>query len=95
MKNSPGGRLRGWRARRCSSHASARQSQPGSACGQTAPGGAAGGKTGAGELSAPDAGDGQTNVRERHASRAAPMPILARRLRSSPGAAFSATGFAE
>jgi hypothetical protein len=55
MKKSPGGRLRGWRSRRCGSHASAWHSaEPGIARGQTAPGGTLGGKTGAGEANVPE-----------------------------------------
>ena len=73
MKRSPGGRRRGWRARRCSSHASARQSQPRIACGQT----------GAGDVSAPDTGDGQTNVRETSASRAAVGESVAAAMQSA------------
>ena len=65
MRNFPGGRLRCWRARRCSSHASARHSA------QTTPGETAAGKTGAGDMSALDTGAGETNARETSASRAA------------------------
>jgi hypothetical protein len=71
MKNSPGGRLRCWRARRCSKHPSARHSaEPGISRGQTTPGESVGGKTGAGDVSAPDTRAGDTNVRETGASRA-------------------------
>jgi hypothetical protein len=50
MKKSLRGRLRCWRARRCSSGASARHSaEPFIAQGQAAPGGTAGGTTGAHE----------------------------------------------
>jgi hypothetical protein len=53
VKNSLGGRLRCWRARRCGSDASARHSaEPGIARGQTAPGGTARGKTGPGDMTA-------------------------------------------
>jgi hypothetical protein len=75
MKKSPGGRLRGWRARRCSSHASARQSQHRIACGQA----------GAGDVSAPDTGDGQANVRETSASRAAAGESVAAAMQSAIG----------
>jgi hypothetical protein len=66
MRNAPGGRLRCWRARRCSSsRAPAKHSaEPGIAMGQTTPRETAGGKTGAGAVSAPDNGPGEINVRE-------------------------------
>ena len=85
MKNSPGGRLRGWRARRCGSRASDRPTQPGIACGQTRPGAAAGGQAGAGDVSAPDTGDGQANVRETSTSRAAVGDSVAAAMQSAIG----------
>jgi hypothetical protein len=76
MKNSPGGRLRCWRSRRYSSHASARHSaEPGSARGQSAPGGTVGGKTGAGE----------TNARETSASPAAVGESVAAAMQAAIG----------
>jgi hypothetical protein len=63
MKNFPGGRLRCWRSRTCSSRASARHSaEPGIARGQTAPGGTVGSKTRAGGISAPDTRAGETSA---------------------------------
>jgi hypothetical protein len=86
MKNSPGGRLRCWRSRRCSSHASARHSaEPGIAPGQTAPGGTIGVKTGAGGISAPDTRAGETNARETSASPAAVGESVAAAMQAAIG----------
>jgi hypothetical protein len=69
MRKSAGGRLRCWRIRRGTGHASARHSpEPGIAAGQTAPGGTATGPTAAGELSIPGVMAGEANVRETSAS---------------------------
>ena len=52
MKDSPLGRLRGWRSRKCSSQESARRSaEPRSARGQAPPSGSAAGQTNAQETS--------------------------------------------
>jgi hypothetical protein len=65
MKNSPRGRLSGWRSRRCGSHHSAGHStDPGIARGQTTPGGTVGGKAGAGETKAREINPSQAAVRE-------------------------------
>lgn len=67
MKNPPGGRLRGWRSRRCGNHASARHAPgPGTTQDQTSPDGTVAGETGSGEISASEA-----RARETGASRAA------------------------
>jgi hypothetical protein len=72
MKKSPSGRLRCWRARRRSSHASARRSaEPGMAVGQTVPCGAVGGKIVAGDMSAADTRAAEANARQTSANRAA------------------------
>ena len=72
MKNSPGRRLRCWRARWRSSHASARHcAEPCAAQGQLTPGKAVCGQTGAGDLSSPDTAAGENNAPETTASRAA------------------------
>ena len=81
MKNSPGGRLRCWRARRCSSHPSARHSaEAGIARRQTAPGG----RTGAGGSLA-DARAGETNARETSASPAAVGESVAAAMQAAIG----------
>jgi hypothetical protein len=86
MKNSPCGRLRGWRARRCGSHASARhRAEPGAARGQIAPGWTLGGKTAAGDTSAPDTRAGQTNARETSASPAAVGESVAAAMQAAIG----------
>jgi hypothetical protein len=86
MKNSPGGRLRCWCARRCGSHASARHSaKPDIAEGLTAPDGIVGGKTGAGDMSAPGARAGETNVRDAGASRAAVGESVAAAMQAAIG----------
>lgn len=86
MNNSPGERLRCWRARRCSSHAAARHdADPGIARRQTAPGETAGGKTGAGPMSAPDPSAGETNARQTSASRAAVGESVAAAMQAAIG----------
>jgi hypothetical protein len=82
MKDSPGGRLAGWRSRRCSNHASARHgAEPGSPKARPTPSPAAPGNTGAGgfrasetragEARAGEARSGETEPRETGASPAA------------------------
>jgi hypothetical protein len=86
MKNSAGGRLSCWRARRCSSHARARHSaEPGIARGQTMPGGGAGDKTGADDMSAPDTRAGGTSARETSASRKAVGESVAAAMQAAIG----------
>ena len=86
MKNSPGGRLRGWRARRCGSGASVRHAaEPGIARGMASPGGAAVGKTGAGDVSAPDPRAGETEARQTSASRAAVGESVAAAMQAAIG----------
>jgi hypothetical protein len=86
MKTPPGGRLRSWRARRCSGHASARHSaEPGIARGQSAPGGTVGGTTGAGDMRAPDTRAGETDVRKTSASRAAVGEAVAAAMQAAIG----------
>jgi hypothetical protein len=86
MKNSPGGRLRCWHARRSGSHASARHNtDPDFARRQTAPGETAGGETAAGDASAPGTDAGETNVREASASRAAVGESLAAAMQAAIG----------
>jgi hypothetical protein len=69
MKKSPSRRLRCWRARRRSSHASARhRTEPGMAMGQTVPCGTVGGKIVAGDMSAADTRAGEAPSRETSAS---------------------------
>ena len=63
MKNSLSGRLRCWRARRCSSDAAARHSaEPGSARRRAAPAGTGGGKTGACDMRAAGTKEGKTSA---------------------------------
>jgi hypothetical protein len=70
MKNCLGGRLRYWRARRCSSAASARHSaEPDSAWGQTARGGTGGGKARARDRAAADIEGDKSDAPETGASR--------------------------
>jgi hypothetical protein len=86
MKNSPGQRLRCWRARRCSSHASARHdAEPGVARGQMTPGETVRGKPGAGDTSAPGPSAGETNVREPGESRFAVGDSLASAMQAAIG----------
>jgi hypothetical protein len=86
MKNSPRGRIRCWRARRCSSHVSAPDSaEPGIAQGQTVTGGTVGGITWAGDMSAPDTRAGETNVRETSASRTAVGESVAAAMQAAIG----------
>jgi|HubBroStandDraft_4_1064222.scaffolds.fasta_scaffold20351_3 hypothetical protein len=81
MKNSLSRRLRCWRGRRCSSHASARHNaEPGSALGHSAPGGTAGGGTGTGDISA-----ASTKADETSASRAAVGESVAAAMQAAIG----------
>jgi hypothetical protein len=81
MKNSLGGRLRCWRARRCTSQTSARRSaEPGIGQGRTAPGATAGGKTGPGDMCA--VGD---RADENSASRAAVGESVAAAMQAAIG----------
>lgn len=85
MKKSPGGRLRGWRSRRCS-HASAWPSaEPGIGRGQTAPGGTLGGKSGAGDVNVPGTSAGEANVRGTSASPAAVGESVAAAMQAAIG----------
>ena len=86
MKYFPGRRLRCWRSRRCSSHASARHSaEPGIAWGQAAPSGIAGGQTRAGDTSVPGTRAGETNAREAGASLAAVGESVAAAMQAAIG----------
>jgi hypothetical protein len=81
MKNSLSGRLRCWRARRCSSHTSIRHSaEPGSTQGRTAPGGTTGGKSAADDMSAASTGAGEAS-----ASRAAVGESVAAAMQAAIG----------
>ena len=85
MKNSPGGRLPGWRSRRRSRHGSARHAEPGAARGQTTLGGPGGGTTWAGDMSAPDTTAGETDVPETSASLAAVGESVAAAMQAAIG----------
>jgi hypothetical protein len=86
MKNSAGGRLSCWRARGCSSNASARHSaEPGIARGQTMPGGGASDKTGPDDMSVPDTRAGRTSARETSPSQAAVGESVAAAMQAAIG----------
>jgi hypothetical protein len=86
MKNSPGWRLRSWRARTCGSEASARHSaDPGVARGRTASGATAGGKTGAADMGAARTKAAETNVRDTSASRASAGESVAAAMQAAIG----------
>jgi hypothetical protein len=71
MKNSLGGRLRCWRARRRGSASARHSTEPVISRGQTTPGDAADGKTWAGVISARGTSAGDTSIRDSSPDRAA------------------------
>jgi hypothetical protein len=87
MKDSPGGRLAGWRSRRCSNHASARHgAEPGSPKARPASGPAATGNTGAGGFRARETRAGEARAGEARAGEARSGETEPRETGASPAA---------